>query len=82
MISLLDTHQHLIYRNELNYEWTKEIEPLSKKDFTIEDYKSLTEGLGIDGSLFMEAAADDYYKESKLVQYIQLTLSTKNLISN
>jgi len=77
MISLLDTHQHLIYRNELNYEWTKEIEPLSKKDFTIEDYKSLTEGLGIDGSLFMEADADDYYKESKFVQTLAKNTNNK-----
>ena len=68
MILLLDTHQHLIYRNELNYEWTKNIPILSKNDFIAEDYNSLVKGLGVGGSLFMEADADNYNKEVQFVK--------------
>ena len=41
MIQLLDTHQHLVYRDKASYGWTKDIPPLAKDNFTIEDYKSL-----------------------------------------
>ena len=75
MILLLDTHQHLIYRNELNYEWTKNIPILSKNDFTAEDYNSLVKGLGVGGSLFMEADADNYNKE---VQFIKTLAKNSN----
>ena len=67
MISLLDTHQHLIYRDNISYSWTKDIPPLATDNFTLEDYHDLTKGLGVDGSLFMEAGVDDsdYQKELK-----------------
>ena len=68
MISLLDTHQHLMYRNEMRYDWTKDIPSLAKGDFTIEDYNTLTKGLGVGGSLFMEADADNYHKEVRFIQ--------------
>tara|TARA_Y100001970_G_scaffold282668_1_gene396004 strand:- start:545 stop:1390 length:846 start_codon:yes stop_codon:yes gene_type:complete len=64
MTSLLDTHQHLLYREKLTYAWTKDIPPLAEGDFSVNDYNSLTKGLDIAGSLFMEVDADDYKKES------------------
>ena len=70
MIPLLDTHQHLIYREAVNYVWTKDIPPLVEGNFSIEDYKTLTEGLGVSGSIFMEADADDFHKESKFVKSV------------
>ena len=70
MIPLLDTHQHLVYRDIASYGWTKDIPPLAKDNFILEDYKELTEGFGIDGTLFMETGVDDsdYKKEIKFVK--------------
>ena len=71
MIPLLDTHMHLIYRDKASYAWSKDIPPLAKDNFTLEDYKTLTEGLGIGGALFMETGVDDpdYQKE---IQFVHL----------
>ncbi|PPR50041.1 MAG: hypothetical protein CFH15_00739 [Alphaproteobacteria bacterium MarineAlpha5_Bin5] len=70
MINLLDTHQHLVYRKEANYSWTKDIPPLATEDFTIDSYLKLTEGLGVGGTLFMETGVDDpdYKKEAHFVK--------------
>jgi len=70
MLSLLDTHQHLLYRNEASYSWTNDIPPLAENNFTLDDYKNLTKDLGVAGTLFMEAGADDvdYQKETRFVQ--------------
>ena len=42
MIPLIDTHLHLIYREQASYSWTKEINEIANSDFSIEDYKKLT----------------------------------------
>ena len=70
MIPLLDTHQHLVYRDIASYGWTKDIPPLAKDNFILEDYNALTEGLGIGGTLFMETGVDDldYQKETRFVK--------------
>ena len=68
MILLLDTHQHLLYREKARYGWTKDIPPLAEGDFSVEDYQSITDGLGIGGSLFMEVDADDYQEETRFLQ--------------
>ena len=69
MIPLIDTHQHLIYRDISNYSWTKDIPPLAENSFTIQDYKNLTAGLGVGGTIFMESGVDDpdYQKETSFV---------------
>lgn len=69
MIPLLDTHQHLIYRGEAGYGWTKGIPPLAESDFTLDDYAGLVVGAGVGGVLFMEAAVDDadYQAETRFV---------------
>lgn len=59
MIPLLDTHQHLIYADDLAYGWTSGIDALAGTSFTLDDYKTLTDGLGVERTLFMEAAVDD-----------------------
>ena len=67
MFKLLDTHQHLVYREVADYSWTNDIPVLSKDNFTIEDYISLTKGFGVDGTLFMETGVDDTdYKSEAL----------------
>ena len=70
MLPLLDTHQHLIYRDQASYSWTNDIPPLAENNFTLDDYKNLTKELGVAGTLFMEAGADDddYQKETRYVQ--------------
>lgn len=59
MIPLIDTHQHLLYADDLPYGWTSGIEALAGKAFTLQDYQALTNGLGVESTLFMEAAVDE-----------------------
>ena len=70
MISLLDTHQHLVYREKASYGWTKDIPLLAEENFILDDYKTLTEGLDIGGTLFMETGVDDpdYQQETRFVK--------------
>ena len=69
MIPLLDTHQHLIYRDRIGYGWTNGIPALESGNFTLEDYQAITRDAGIGGSLFMETGVDDgdYQAETRLV---------------
>ena len=69
MVPLLDTHLHLVYRNQASYSWTKEIPPLAEGDFSLDDHHKLTQDLGIGGSLFMETGVDDsdYKKEAHFI---------------
>ena len=59
MIGLIDTHQHLIYPDVASYGWTAGIAELAGRSFTVADYRALTAGMGIAGTLFMETAVDD-----------------------
>ena len=70
MIPLIDTHQHLIYRDQASYSWTKDIPPLAEVNFTLENYKELTVNLGVKSTIFMEAGVDDedYKKETRFVK--------------
>lgn len=65
MIPLLDTHQHLLYRDRLGYAWADRHPPLAGRAFTLDDYQSLAEGRGISATLFMEGDADDYVREAR-----------------
>lgn len=69
MIPLLDTHQHLIYREKVGYGWTTGIPALAAGDFTLSDYAGLTRDAGIGGTLFMETGVDDadYQAEARFV---------------
>jgi predicted TIM-barrel fold metal-dependent hydrolase len=73
MIPLIDTHQHLVYRNKITYSWTKDIPPLAVDNFTLENYKDITQDLGIGGTLFMETGVDDedYQKETQYVNTLK-----------
>ena len=76
MIKLLDTHQHLVYRDAASYSWCKDIPPLAEDNFTVENYINLTEGLGIGGTIFMETGVDDpdYQNEAKHVHTVSCLL--------
>lgn len=68
-MDFIDTHQHLIFRDRFGYEWTKGIPALAEGDFTLSDYKALTDGKGIGGTIFMETGVDDvdYQAEARFV---------------
>lgn len=69
MTDLLDTHQHLIYREKLGYEWTEGIPALAEGDFTAPDYRAIAGDYPVIGTLFMEAAVDeaDYKREARMM---------------
>jgi predicted TIM-barrel fold metal-dependent hydrolase len=69
MVPLLDTHQHLIYPDPLEYGWTAALPALAGRAFTVEDYQALTRGLGVAGTIFMEAGVDhdDHHAETEMV---------------
>ncbi len=68
-MDLIDTHQHLIYRDKIGYAWTAGVPALSAGDFTVEDYVALTKGQGVTATVFMETGVDDadYQAEARLV---------------
>lgn len=69
MTPLIDAHQHLIYPDRLDYAWTEDLPALAGKAFRLGDYKALTEGAGVAGTIFMECAvADaDYRTETRMI---------------
>ena len=69
MLPLLDTHQHLIYPDPLDYRWTAGLPALAGRAFTVEDYQDLTRGLGVAGTIFMEAGVDhdDHHAETETI---------------
>lgn len=66
---LLDTHQHLIYRERIGYAWSDELPALRGRDFSVADYQALTAEIQMKPGIFMETAADDtdYRQEAHLV---------------
>lgn len=68
-LTLIDTHQHLIYRDRLGYGWTSDIPALAEGDFTLGDYGKLTAGRGVGATIFMETGVDDadYQAEARFV---------------
>ncbi len=67
MQPLLDAHQHLVYPDRLAYGWAAGA--LAGRAFTVEDYKALTRGAGIAGSIFMEVDVDepDLAREARFI---------------
>ena len=49
-MELIDTHQHLMYRDQVGYSWANEFPPIDKGNFTLEDYKELTKDFKIKGN--------------------------------
>ena len=68
-MNLIDTHQHLILRQGVNYGWTAGVPALATGDFTPADYDALIVGKGVVGTVFMETGVDDdsYHAEARLV---------------
>lgn len=67
MIELLDTHQHLLYRDKLTYAWTDNLPVLAERDFTIAEYQALTVDRAVAATIFMEVDACDYRAETRFI---------------
>jgi len=69
MVALIDTHQHLVYRDAAGYGWTDDIPVLANRAFTLEDYQGLAGPDAVSGTLFMETGVDDadYQAEARFV---------------
>jgi predicted TIM-barrel fold metal-dependent hydrolase len=59
MEPLLDTHQHMIYRDRFRYSWTDSIPALRAGDFTVSDYWGPAAEIGVSKTLAMETGVDD-----------------------
>lgn len=79
MVHLIDTHQHLLYRDRLTYAWSDPLPALSGKDFTVADYQQLTAGHDVAASIFMEVDAGDYHGETRFIA--ELTADPANRIA-
>lgn len=53
-MKIIDTHQHLIYPDDLQNPWTKDVPALAGKPFRLEEYRAAAQGTGITETLFME----------------------------
>ena len=69
-ITILDTHQHLIYAEKYPYSWTAEIPQLAGKAFRYDDYLKAIEGTGVSQTVFMESGVNDphWREETRSVQ--------------
>lgn len=67
-IDLLDTHQHLVLRDQLTYHWPEKIEALSGRNFGYQDYLDAIAGTGIADTIFMEADCEEWQAETDIVQ--------------
>lgn len=68
-MDLIDTHQHLIYRDHIGYDWTHGFAPIATADFTRADYARLTAGKWVIGTVFMETGVNDgdYQAEARMM---------------
>lgn len=69
MISIIDTHQHLMLIDRWPYSWSDDVPRLKDQAFTPQTYAKHSEGTGIIHTVFMETTPDDPYwiEETKLV---------------
>jgi predicted TIM-barrel fold metal-dependent hydrolase len=67
VLPLLDAHHHLIFPDRIAYAWTERVPALRGRAFTDDDCRELTAGLGVGGTIVMEADAGDFVAEAELV---------------
>ncbi len=68
MVPLIDTHQHLVFPERFDYAWAGGVPALAGRDFGLPEYRALTEGAGVAGSIFMEVdVAGDWRAEARHV---------------
>lgn len=79
MLQLLDTHQHLVYPDQVGYAWTDGIPVLANQSFEVAEYARLTADKGIGGTIFMETGVDDadYQSETRFVAKLAVDATNK-----
>jgi predicted TIM-barrel fold metal-dependent hydrolase len=78
--ALLDTHQHLIFRNRFRYSWTESIPALAAGDFSLQDYWDRAASAGVDRTLFMESGVDDEFWQDETRYLLSLAGDPANRI--
>lgn len=78
---LLDTHQHLIFRDRFRYSWTDPVPALSAGDFTPGDYWSQAAEIGVSRTLLMETGVDDDYWQDETRYMLSLAEDPANRIA-
>ncbi len=66
-INVIDTHQHLIETDSLNYLWPAKIDALADQPFTYSHYLEASAETGIKKTVFMEADCENWQAETELV---------------
>lgn len=68
MVPLIDTHQHLVFPDRFDYGWAAGVPALSGRAFGLAEYRALSEGAGVAGTIFMEVdVAGDFRAEARHV---------------
>lgn len=80
MITVIDTHRHLIYPERFRYDWTTEI-PALQGNFRVEEYRAAAEGCGITESIFMEVDVPWEQAASEAAFFCSLAEDPANRIS-
>ena len=75
MVPLLDTHQHLVCPDRQRYAWMARAPALKGRRFGLDDYRALTAGAGVGGTIFMEVDADDWRDEARMIAALSLRSS-------
>ena len=67
----IDTHQHLLYPDQFDYSWSKDL-PTLQGAFHLEDYQAGAADCNIEGTLFMEVDVDAGQRMRKNNTFSQL----------
>ena len=66
-VNVIDTHQHLIETDHLNYLWPSKLPALSGRAFAYSDYLEASADAGINRTIFMEADCENWQDETEMV---------------
>ncbi|MFT6656942.1 MAG: putative TIM-barrel fold metal-dependent hydrolase [Maritalea sp.] len=77
MIPFIDTHQHLMYPDQLAYSWANDIPVLHAKRYDIGAYQSLA-GDNVAASIFMETGVDEHLYRAELEFALDLAANPGN----
>jgi predicted TIM-barrel fold metal-dependent hydrolase len=78
---LLDTHQHLVYRDLFRYSWADSVPALREGSFTLADYRAAATGAGVGDTLFMETGVDDEFWQDETRFILALATDPENRIA-
>jgi len=77
-MKIIDTHQHLIYPERLQYPWTNNVPALAGKPFRLEEYRAAARGTGITETLFMEVDVAEPQIKTETEFFLKLASDPKS----